>query len=167
MDINTILYITLALIIALGFAFFQYLYKETGRIKRDYIFFALRALAVFLVLLILINPKITSTEFEVSKPELIVLTDNSQSIAYLKEEENLRNISESLANNEKIQKKFDVSRLYFGENLEFNDSLNFSAGGAGGGGGNILCPLISDNLVFLNSLFTLSINPVSGSIICM
>jgi len=127
MDINTILYITLALIIALGFAFFQYLYKETGRIKRDYIFFALRALAVFLVLLILINPKITSTEFEVSKPELIVLTDNSQSISYLKEEENLRNISESLANNEKIQEKFDVSRLYFGENLELNDSLNFSA----------------------------------------
>jgi len=127
MAIQTIILITLALVVALGFAFFQYLYKKNDKIRKDYIFFTLRTLAAFLVLLILINPQITSTEFEVSKPELIVLADNSQSISYLEEEASLRNLSESLADNEKIQEKFNVSHLYFGENLELNDSLNFSA----------------------------------------
>ncbi|CAL66736.1 hypothetical protein [Christiangramia forsetii] len=127
MDINTLLYIALALIVALGFAFFQYLYKKNDKIKKDYIFFTLRTLALFLVLLILINPKITSTEFEINKPELVVLADNSQSISYLEEEESFRNISEFLAGNEKIQENFEVSQLYFGEKLELKDSLDFSA----------------------------------------
>jgi len=127
MAIQSIILITLALVVALGFAFFQYLYKKNDKVRKDYIFFILRTLAAFLVLLILINPKITSTEFEVSKPELIVLADNSQSISYLGEEESIRNISKSLSGNDKIQEKFNVSRLYFGENLELNNSLNFSA----------------------------------------
>ncbi|SDR75940.1 hypothetical protein [Gramella sp. MAR_2010_147] len=127
MILSTILYITLALIIALGFAFFLYLYKKPNKTRKDYLFFSLRAIAIFLVLLILINPKINSLEVEIEEPQLILLRDNSQSVAYMNEDENLRSISEFLAENKEIRENFQVQQLTFGEQLEFDDSLSFSA----------------------------------------
>ena len=127
METSTIFYITLALFAALGFAFFQYLYSKRNKNRKDYIFFSLRALAVFLVLLILINPKITSVDYEIDKPELVLLTDNSQSVSYLGEEERIRSISKALTDNAEIQEHFDINQLYFGEQISLNDSLNFSA----------------------------------------
>ena len=127
MTIQTIIFITLALLIALGFSFFQYLFRRKDLSSKDYIFFGLRSLAVFLVLLLLINPKITSTEYELEKPELVILSDNSQSVSYLEQQENLSNISSMLAENEEIKENFEVSRMNFGENLNISDSLDFSA----------------------------------------
>ncbi len=127
MDTSTILYITLALFAALGFSFFQYLYNKTHRSSKDYILFSLRALAGFMLLLILINPKITSVDYEIDKTELILLTDNSQSISYLNAEDGIRDISESIAGNDRINRNFEVSRLSFGDRVALNDSLNFSA----------------------------------------
>ena len=128
MTISTILYITLALLAALGFAFFQYLFRKPHKQRKDYIFFALRTLSVFLVLLLLINPKITSTEYEIEKPELIILADNSQSVAYLEEERQLRSIAQGLSQNEEINQNFEVNQIGFGEELSLNDSLDFKAG---------------------------------------
>ncbi|MDX1543570.1 MAG: VWA domain-containing protein [Christiangramia sp.] len=127
MAISTILYITLALLIALGFAFFQYLFRKQNRQRKDYIFFALRSLSVFLVILLLINPKITSVEYNVEKPELVILADNSQSVAYLEEEENLRDISYRLSDNSDIKQHFEVSHITFGEALSLEDSLDFKS----------------------------------------
>ncbi|MCG9971727.1 vWA domain-containing protein [Christiangramia crocea] len=127
MAISTLLYITLALIIALGFAFFQYLFRKQHRQRKDYIFFALRSLSVFLVILLLINPKITSVEYEVEKPELIILADNSQSVAYLEEKQNLQSIARSLSENEEINRNFEVNQIGFGEDLFMEDSLDFDA----------------------------------------
>ena len=128
MTISTILYITLALLVALGFAFFQYLFRKPYLQKKDYFFFALRAVSVFLVILLLINPKITSTEYEVEKPELVILADNSQSLAYLEEEQNLRNISSEISENSEIRNNFEISQVVFGEELSMQDSLDFKAG---------------------------------------
>ncbi|GAA4324158.1 hypothetical protein GCM10023115_53320 [Pontixanthobacter gangjinensis] len=127
MTTETILYITLALLVALGFAFFQYLYNRPVRNSRDYILFSLRALAVFLVLLILINPKITSTSYQVDKPELVLLADNSQSISFLEAENDLKEISNAILSNERIRQNFEVSQLNFGDKIGMGDSLNFSA----------------------------------------
>jgi len=127
MAISTILYITLALLLALGFSFFQYLYNRDNRNKREYIFFSLRASAIFIVLLLLINPKIISTDYELEKTQLTILSDNSQSISHLEQEENLKMISKALSSNEKIQDKFRVSGLNFGERLTAKDSLDFTA----------------------------------------
>ncbi|MCB7480372.1 vWA domain-containing protein [Christiangramia sediminis] len=127
MALSTILYITLALLVALGFAFFQYLFRKKNLSGKDYIFFGMRTLAVFLVLLLLINPKIISTTYELEKPELVILSDNSQSVSYLDEQENLLSISNRLAENDKLKENFQVSRLNFGEKLNISDSLDFSA----------------------------------------
>lgn len=104
MEISTIFYITLALFMALGFAFFQYLYKKENKTRKDYIFFSLRAISVFLIILLLINPKVRSIDYEIDKPELIVLADNSQSVPFLGEADKLRDLSASLAGNSQIQK---------------------------------------------------------------
>ncbi|TBW29314.1 vWA domain-containing protein [Gramella sp. KN1008] len=128
MTIFTIVYITLALIAALGFAFFQYLFGKQHWQRKDYVFFGLRTLSVFLVLLLLINPKITSTEYEIEKPELVILADNSQSITYLEEKGKLENLSNRLSENTEINQNFEVNHISFGEELSLEDSLDFSAG---------------------------------------
>ncbi|MCH4823238.1 VWA domain-containing protein [Gramella lutea] len=127
MESSTILYITLALIAALGFSFFHYLFPKAKRTGKNYIFFALRAISIFLVLILIINPKISSTELEVKKPALVVLADNSQSLSYLGVGERLEAISDSLLKNAEIRENFEVSRLLFGEQLQLDDSLNFSS----------------------------------------
>ncbi|TRO66373.1 VWA domain-containing protein [Christiangramia sabulilitoris] len=125
MEISTILYITLALFVALGFAFFQYLFKNENKRKKDYIFFALRAASVFLVLLLLINPEIRSVEYEIDKPELILLADNSQSISFLGEAERLKEIPALFYDNDRLQQNFNTKTMFFGERLSLDDSLNF------------------------------------------
>ncbi|MGM0933883.1 MAG: VWA domain-containing protein [Bacteroidota bacterium] len=126
MDLNNIILITLAAIFALGFSFFQYLFRSRKNQRDKYVFFGLRALTVFILLLLLINPKITTTSYQVEKPNLILAADNSASIAYLNQGDTLRNLINSLENNKRLQERFDISKFSFGRDIQLNDSLNFS-----------------------------------------
>ena len=127
MEISIIFYITLALFLALGFAFFQYLYKIEHRTKKDYIFFSLRAVSVCLIILLLVNPKVKSTDYDLDKPELIILADNSQSVSFLGQNKTLSELAGSLERNSDIRKNFNINRLSFGEDLNLEDSLHFNA----------------------------------------
>lgn len=126
MDFNNIILITLAAIFALGFSFFQYIFRRRKNQPDKYVFFGLRALTVFILLLLLINPKITTTTYQVEKPNLILAADNSASIAYLNQADTLRNLINSLENNKRLQERFDISKLSFGRDIQLNDSLSFS-----------------------------------------
>lgn len=84
-------------------------------------------MAVFLVLLLLINPKITSVETEIEKPELVILSDNSQSVSYLEQEEVLKNLSSRLAEDDRLLENFQINLFSFGEEISLEDSLDFSA----------------------------------------
>lgn len=127
MTATTIVYITLALAVALGFAFFQYLYKSPRRSK-DYIFFALRSTSIFLILLLLINPKVRSVSYELIKPKLVLLVDNSESMAMAEDAAELEKDLDLLKGDPEIQQRFDISNFRFGEDLQSGDSLNFSEG---------------------------------------
>ncbi len=129
MTISTILYIALALFGALGFAFFQYLFKKKSKKPRDFIFFGLRALSIFIVSLLLINPKINRTTYQLEKPQLLLLIDNSESIRFLESADEISDFHKNLAGDKELQKRFEISSLYFGRNLLTKDSLNFSAAG--------------------------------------
>ncbi|MDT0643994.1 VWA domain-containing protein [Zunongwangia sp. F363] len=126
MIICNILYITLAVIFALGFAFFQYLYKAKGKAGNAYIFFILRFLSIFTLLLLLINPKIRSTAFEIEKPDLLIAIDNSQSIAQLRKADTLRNFVRQLLSNEEIRERFKVREFSFGKELSAEGDLDFN-----------------------------------------
>jgi hypothetical protein len=126
MDLSTILFIALAAIFALGFAFFQYLYKTKKRGKDAYILFALRFLSVFVLLLLLINPKFTFTSYTIEKPNLVLAVDDSESIKHLTQEDTLNSIQEKLKSNEKIKQRFELVQYNFGNDLKAGENNKFN-----------------------------------------
>lgn len=127
MNISNIILIALAIVIALGFAFLQYLFKNRTRKRETYVFFALRFLSVFLLLLLLINPKITSTTYELEKPNLILAIDNSASIAHLQQEDTVLGLLEYLKSNEALQERFQSIQYNFGNELLDSGKPDFKA----------------------------------------
>jgi len=126
MYLSKIILITLAILISLGFSFFQYLFKSKKRDKQTYVFFILRFLSVFLVLLLLINPKIFSTTYELEKPNLFLAVDDSESIAHLKQQDTLKELLQTLKENKALQKRFELVQYNFGKELSPGKSPNFT-----------------------------------------
>lgn len=126
MQTSTLLYIVLALLLSVAIAFFQYFYKTKKAPKINVFLFCLRAFSLFLLGLLLINPKITSNLTENIKPVLSVLIDNSLSTKHFKEETAVKGIVEALKTDKKLQNKFDIDFFSFGKNVAVLDSLSFN-----------------------------------------
>lgn len=120
-----VLYIILALIISCSVAYFQYYYK-VKKLRYTRFLFVLKLLSFFLLLLLLINPKITIETISKEKPILNILVDNSLSIDFFKEKENVRNILSKFKNNTSLNQQFNIQEYNFGSSLQNNDSLTFS-----------------------------------------
>jgi len=125
MSITTVLYIVLAIIIAFVISFFQYFYKSTQRSKENILLAVLRFLAVFSVLLLLINPKFKSQQLIDVQPVLNVVVDNSSSIAMMNQEAIVLKLIDKLKNNAAINKKFKVNYYALGDDLYQQDSFSF------------------------------------------
>ncbi|EPR70238.1 hypothetical protein ADIWIN_3594 [Winogradskyella psychrotolerans RS-3] len=121
----TIIYITIAAITALLLALFQYLYKSKLKSNLKYVLTALRAISIFGILLLLINPKFESFTYFDEKPTLVVAVDNSESISYLKQEEKARDVVDALNNNSELKERFDIQPYSFGKSVNVLDTLNF------------------------------------------
>ncbi|MDT0554874.1 VWA domain-containing protein [Patiriisocius hiemis] len=126
MSAETILYIVIAGVIALGVSVFMYGYKSKLSTNLKWILGILRFLTIFLVLLLLINPKFTSETYTIVKPKLPVLVDNSSSINELDRVEEVNEAIKKLQQNRDLQDKFDISLFTFGSTLSDNDSISFS-----------------------------------------
>ena len=127
MEILNIIYITLAACVALGFSYFQYYVKSKRSGNQRLILFILRALSVFTLLFLLINPKIKSVVIEREKPDLVLALDNTESIAHLHQENNLKEIASFFNKDEEINERFNVQNIYFGSEISTEDSANFGA----------------------------------------
>jgi len=125
MSFTTVFYIILAIIGAFAMAFFQYYYKTTRRGLNNLLLVTLRFLAIFSLLLLLINPKFKSQQLTKILPILNVLVDNSASIANVKQETNILNYVDELKNNLAINKKFNINYYAFSDDLYPQDSFNF------------------------------------------
>jgi hypothetical protein len=119
------LFIVFAVIISLIIAYYQYLYNNKSKNKGAYLLSFLRFLAVFLLLLLLINPKIKRQIISTIKPNLVVLYDNSASIKYLKQNKVIEGKLEAIKKNESLQSKFEVDYFSFGNDINSHDSLKF------------------------------------------
>ena len=125
MQTETIFLIILAGIIALSLALFQYIYKAKKRSK-VYSFLAfLRFLTFFSILLLLINPKYNKVTYYNEKPNLIVALDNSESVAYLGQEEKANALFETLKSNVELNDQFNLEFYTFGKDLNPSDSITF------------------------------------------
>ncbi|PWI29266.1 hypothetical protein DI383_12565 [Flavobacteriaceae bacterium LYZ1037] len=126
MQTETILYIILSGIIALFVALFQYKYKVKQRSNRQIILATLRFVTVFSLLLLLINPKYEIQSVYLEKPNLVVAVDNSNSIAYLKQDANALTALENITSNAEINNKFNVQTYAFGKQVKQSDSITFN-----------------------------------------
>ncbi|WP_348727084.1 VWA domain-containing protein [Tenacibaculum sp. 190130A14a] len=86
----------------------------------------MKTLSVFLLLLLLLNPKITVSSIVNQKPILAILSDNSSSIPFFKENENLEKFVANIVEDDELKNKFDIKKYGFGNGLLANDSLNFT-----------------------------------------
>lgn len=122
---NILLFIAITTI-ALLVTVFQYFFKAKRTSKKTVLFAFLRFLGVFLILLLLIDPKITITTSKEQKPQLSLLLDQSKSVAFLNQDQKAQQIVAAIKNNESLQKKFDVVTLGFGAALTDSITGQFS-----------------------------------------
>lgn len=126
MQTETILYIILSGIIALLVALFQYGYKRKEKTRSNWILTFLRFLTVFAILLLIINPKLEKETFYNEKPNLVIAIDDSNSMAFLKQEDSIRQMVSNLKNNKELNDKFNLDFYTFSSDLKLTDSLSFT-----------------------------------------
>ncbi len=144
METRTILLIIAAVIVALGIVIFQYFFRTKKRGKLFIILSFLRFIALFGLFLLLINPKFTRQTYTLEKPNLIVLSDNSSSVANMKAV--LSDVTNSLMTNNGISDQFELETYSFSNNLKNSDSLSFT-----GTNTNITGALSSLHDIYANS----------------
>ncbi len=125
MQIETILLIIAAFIIALIVSLYQYLYKAKRRGKRNLLFAFLRFLSVFSILLLLINPSFKKKTFYTQKPKLVIAVDNSNSIAHLEKDNEVKEFIKNLKEDDNLSDRFDVQYYSFSDELKDSLSLSF------------------------------------------
>ncbi|PZD78189.1 VWA domain-containing protein [Mesonia sp. K7] len=125
MPTKTILLLILFFIVAVGIALFQY-YFTKKRSENWWWYFILRTITYFSLLLLLVNPKITNTQYTQEKPHLIVAIDNSESIAYFEETAKVNQILDEISTHKALSEKFDIDYYRFGNEFKLRDSLSFS-----------------------------------------
>ncbi len=125
MEIYTILLIVLAAIFSLALALYQY-YSRIQKQRSPYLYLLLlRFIGLFAILMLLINPGFTKEQYYLEKSNLVLLVDNSSSIANAGASEDALRIVDELESNSDISDKFDFSQLSFGRQLSATDSLKF------------------------------------------
>lgn len=128
MTTQTIFWIVLAAISAIGISLFQYYFKPKSSAKKKVNLWLaiLRFVSLFCLFLLLINPKFVQQNYYLEKPNLLVAIDNSSSIANFGEAEAVKNFMADLRNNSTLAERFDLQFYTFGENFQSLDSLDFS-----------------------------------------
>jgi len=104
----------------------MYGYKTKYSKSLRWIFGVLRFITLFLLLVLLINPKFKSETYSIEKPKLPIIVDNSASIVELKQTDNVSALLEKLKSNKELNEKFDLSFFSFGSDFDALDSLSFS-----------------------------------------
>ncbi|MCL5244382.1 VWA domain-containing protein [Cellulophaga sp. 20_2_10] len=127
MQITTVVWILVAVVFSLLVVLFQNYYKTKRRGKLIVLLSFLRFLGIFGILLLLINPKITKTTYDLEKANLVVLIDNSASIKNSKSISSVHKIVESFTNDKELKDRFKVTPYSFGTELNaVSDSLSFN-----------------------------------------
>jgi len=119
------LLILLSLLIAGGLSFFQYYYQAKNKSKLNLFLAFLRFLAVFGILLLLINPVISTNTIVITRPVLPVVVDNSSSITSLKGDKKALEVYNKLISNSQLQEKFDIQSYKVDSDFLVLDKFDF------------------------------------------
>ncbi|GEP51727.1 hypothetical protein FNO01nite_23990 [Flavobacterium noncentrifugens] len=125
MTTSTILLLLLSVLLAAGLSFYQYFYKAKSKSNVNLLLASLRFLAVFGVLLLLINPVVSNSTLEIQKTPLPVVVDNSSSIVDLKANETALDIYKKITSDKRLQEKFEIQSYQFDSEFELSENFNF------------------------------------------
>ncbi len=125
METEKLLLIILAAFVALFIAVFQYFYKNKERSQLTYWLSFFRFITIFLILLLLINPSLQKNNIETIKPNLLVAVDNSKSIKFNSQNDEVKSIVEKIKEDSELNSKYNISFFGFGSGLYPLDKLNF------------------------------------------
>ncbi|WP_417941628.1 hypothetical protein [Flavobacterium sp. RS13.1] len=125
MTTNTILLLLLSLVIAGGLSYFQYFYKAKNHSNVNVFLAFLRFLAIFGLLVLLINPVMKKNSLQVTKTPLAIAVDNSSSITALKSDKKVTQLYQKLISNPALQDKFEIQSYQFDADFKPSDKFDF------------------------------------------
>jgi hypothetical protein len=125
MTTNTILLLLLSLVIAGGLSYFQYFYKAKNHSNVNVFLAFLRFLAIFGLLVLLINPVMTKNSLEVTKTPLAIAVDNSSSITALKSDKKTVELYQKLISNPALKDKFEIQSYQFDADFKPSEKFDF------------------------------------------
>ena len=124
MNKTTILLLILSVLIAAGLSYFQYFFKAKSKSNLVKFLAVLRFLAIFGILVLLINPIISKKTFETIKTPLVIAVDNSNSIVELKADAVTKELYEKLSENTDLAAKFDIQSYKFDSEFQAITAIN-------------------------------------------
>lgn len=124
MNKSTLLLLVLSLLIAAGLSYFQYYYIAKSQSKTTRLLALLRFLSIIGLLVLLINPVVSSSTYETTKTPLAIVIDNSSSIVDLKSNEISKDVFDKLISNPDLKDKFEIQPYSFDTNLKTISSPN-------------------------------------------
>lgn len=127
MTTETTLLILLALVVASGLSYYQYLHNAKNKSNVNLFLAFLRFTSLFLIFLLLINPIISKKTLEIIKTPLALVIDNSSSINFLNVKDIAQEVYKKISSNDAIKEKFDVQTYQF--DSEFSGASDFSFNG--------------------------------------
>jgi hypothetical protein len=119
---TTVFYIVLIAAIALVIAVFLYAFKTA---KKAYGLMTLRALSLFLIGLLLLNPTFNKKTYQLIKPNLAIFVDNSKSIDYLNKKDEIKSFIATIQTDKILNKAYTIDYYAFANDLKIMDSLSF------------------------------------------
>ncbi|WP_264550909.1 hypothetical protein [Flavobacterium sp. N2038] len=125
MTTNTILLLLLSLVIAGGLSYFQYFFKAKNKSNLIWFLAFLRFLAIFGLLVLLINPIISKSSLEITKTPLAIAVDNSSSIEALKSDKKVAELYQKLISNPALKEKFEIQSYQFDTDFKPYDKFDF------------------------------------------
>lgn len=125
MPASTYFLIFLSAIVALALAVLLYYYKPAGAFKHHRLFTFLRFISLFSLLVLLINPKIHTSEYYSEKPHLVFAVDNSASIKNAGFSSDVSAFVNNIVEHPDIKERFETRVYTFGEDLIQNSSFQF------------------------------------------
>ncbi len=125
MTTTTLLLLLLSVIVACAVVFFQYFYKAKNQSNVTWLLAFLRFIAVFGLLVLLINQILSRKTFDTIKTPLPIVVDNSSSIADLKASETALSLYKTLTSNSALREKFDIQSYRFDADFQASDAFDF------------------------------------------
>jgi hypothetical protein len=125
MTTNTILLLLLSLVIAGGLSYFQYFFKAKNKSNVVVFLAFLRFLAIFGLLVLLINPIMTKNSLEITKTPLAIAVDNSSSITVLKSDKKAEELFQKIISNPALKEKFEIQSYQFDADFKPSDKFDF------------------------------------------